>query len=153
MGDLYRFVINSLPLDLPRNSDPESFVLAPPDFGSRNILCDDGGNITALLDWDTLNTSPRLTGWSLPPDWLCYDWYGEDRYCWPNYCLSPKQMETYCSGYARYLQAACGDDADDWKYTTRSPMYQQILMAIDSLEESHMLRIMECFACNPFATH
>lgn len=47
---LFRLLVDCLPLPRHYDSEPETFVISPPDFGSQNLLCDEEGNITAILD-------------------------------------------------------------------------------------------------------
>jgi hypothetical protein len=143
LHSLYPIVINCLPLAPP--DDPETFVLAPPDFGSQNILCDEEGNITAIIDWDCIETKPRFVDWLSLPDWLCKDWWGAGHYRWPNKCMSPQDMDKYRHEYAAHLREACGEDAgyDYWKYTTKSPMFDVVYEALSSLNEERMLRVMK----------
>jgi hypothetical protein len=75
---LYALMIECLPL--PPTEEPETFVIAPPDSGSQSILVDDNGNVTAILDWDRVQTLPQYAGWIMPPDWLFHDWFGPDCY-------------------------------------------------------------------------
>lgn len=71
---------------LPRNLTPITGAR------SQNMLCDEDDNITALLDWDVVNTQPQIVGWCLPPDWLAVDWYGSQRYTWPNRVIAPWRL-------------------------------------------------------------
>lgn len=50
------------------------YVLCPPDFDSQNILVDDQGNVTGLVDWDLIKTMPRYVGYTAYPKFLTMDW-------------------------------------------------------------------------------
>lgn len=50
------------------------FVLAPPDFDSQNVLVDDAGNVTGIIDWDLIHTVPRHLGYAAYPRFLSMDW-------------------------------------------------------------------------------
>ncbi|RDI81103.1 hypothetical protein Vi05172_g8977 [Venturia inaequalis] len=140
---LLRLLVDCLPL-YHHDIEPETFVIAPPDFGSQNLLCDDEGNITAILDWDTLDTKPGIVGWCTPPDWLCMDWWGEDRYCWPNRVSSPRELEKYRMDYERYLEEACGGDGSpDWKFTRRSAMFEVIVDAVSNRDPKDMTTVLK----------
>jgi hypothetical protein len=142
---LYWTAIARLPILMDHRCTKETFVLAPPDFGSQNILCDEDGNITAILDWDVVDTMPHIIGWSDAPDWLSVDWFGEDCYSWPNGCMTPEDLKTYLHDYARYMRDACKDtpDVDDWKYTTKSPIYEALYQGLIYQDKFKMLDTMK----------
>lgn len=139
---LYRIVLCCLPI--PPRGKPETFVLAPPDFGSQNIKCNEDGEITALLDWDCIDTRPRLIGWCLPPDWLSMDWYRSERYTWPDHVMAPKDFDKYRNYFAGYLKDSCDDpnEVDDWKYATKAPMFDAIIESLIFQDEDRMLDTM-----------
>jgi hypothetical protein len=67
-----------------QKSTSETFVLVPPDFNWQNILVDEQGNITGLLDWDEVYTQPRFAGFASSPMWITrdylsagYEWHGD----------------------------------------------------------------------------
>ena len=80
--DLGAFKLNKMMLfHLPRSSsDPystrvaETFVLNFPDFDSQNILIDEKGNLTGLIDWDNAQTYPRFLGYCCYPGFINRDW-------------------------------------------------------------------------------
>ncbi|KIM37911.1 hypothetical protein M413DRAFT_421199 [Hebeloma cylindrosporum] len=45
-----------------------------PDFGFQNVLVDDDGTVTGLLDWDGNDTVPRQSGYARYPLWIMRDW-------------------------------------------------------------------------------
>ena len=47
---------------LPFRAASDGFVLSPPDFDSQNILVDDQGNVTGIIDWDLVQTLPSCVG-------------------------------------------------------------------------------------------
>ncbi|KIM35910.1 hypothetical protein M413DRAFT_32142 [Hebeloma cylindrosporum] len=49
------------------------FVLEMPDFSYQNILVEDDGTVTGLLDWDELDTVPRQAGYARYPAWITRD--------------------------------------------------------------------------------
>lgn len=57
-----------------RNSAKETFVLSLPDFDSQNIMIDERGNVTGIIDWDNVQTLPRFIGYSRFPGWITRDW-------------------------------------------------------------------------------
>ncbi|KAA8914283.1 kinase-like domain-containing protein [Sphaerosporella brunnea] len=67
-----RLAIDSIPEHLTERDD--SFVLAHPTLDAPNILVDDNGKITGLIDWDSVQTMPRAYGFSSYPSWITRDW-------------------------------------------------------------------------------
>ncbi|KAF8332430.1 kinase-like domain-containing protein [Amanita rubescens] len=54
--------------------DGPPFMLCPPDFNSQNVLVDDDGTVTGIIDWDGVRTLPRQGGAAAYPAWLTEDW-------------------------------------------------------------------------------
>ena len=54
--------------------DGPPFTLCPPDFDFQNVLVDDDGIITGIIDWDGVRTLPRQGGAAAYPVWLTVDW-------------------------------------------------------------------------------
>lgn len=129
------------------------FVLAPPDFGAQNLLCDPvTGAITAILDWDRTETAPRYLGWALPPCWLESDHWGEEVYSYPfrGKTMHADDYERYRKDYARYLRNACVSGVDDWKYTEREPIFEEIVDAIVLEDPMRLKRTAEFIASKVF---
>ncbi|KAF2090972.1 hypothetical protein K490DRAFT_53898 [Saccharata proteae CBS 121410] len=100
----------------------ETFVLCHADYDWQNIFADDNGTITAVIDWDRLETVPQFRGWSRVPDFLQHDW--EDNFTWPYLDLprmSPEDYDRYRADYARYMKDACGEEES--KFTAKSALY------------------------------
>lgn len=57
-----------------QDSETETFVLAPPDFNSQNVMVDEKGNVTGFIDWDNVHTVPREIGCCRYPGWITRDW-------------------------------------------------------------------------------
>lgn len=143
LAKLYNIVICCLPIR--QRSKPETFVLSPPDFGSGNILCNRRGKVIAILDWDCVDTRPRLMGWCMPPtDLLGVDWWGLGRYTWPNHAMAPDEIDRYRKDFAKRLRRACnkGSGMKDWKYSTRSPMFEAIINSLVLQDEHRMFDTM-----------
>ena len=68
---ILRQAIDSIPKTL---DTPKSFSLGHPDFNYQNILTDDEGEITGIIDWDGLETCPRALGFACYPSWITRDW-------------------------------------------------------------------------------
>ncbi|OJD35856.1 aminoglycoside phosphotransferase protein [Diplodia corticola] len=128
------FRLFSMVLDeFPMAEDPEEkFVLAPPDLDWQNILADANGNVTAILDWDRVETLPRYLGWSMLPEFLFRDWEPNGWYVWPHWAqktMSPMEYAKYRDDYARFMMDAC-DGEGDCKYTAKSHIFEQVAFAI-----------------------
>ena len=54
--------------------DGPPFTLCPPNFDFQNVLVDDDGIITGIIDWDGVRTLPRQGGAAAYPVWLTVDW-------------------------------------------------------------------------------
>ena len=86
-------------------------VLTHPDLDLQNILVDESGNITGLVDWDGVTMIPRSMGCSFPK-WIsrnwdpdCYRWrrnYASNASCQIDH--SPEKMEYYRSMYVQYVE-------------------------------------------------
>jgi hypothetical protein len=111
--------------------EPE-FVLMQSDFNPQNILVDDCGRVTGLIDWDCTEAIPRQIGWCSTPHWLQKDW--EAGYWWPGptedvtTVLAPDALERYRADYTRYLQRAWpGGGVGDARFTRKSHVYRALL--------------------------
>lgn len=126
---LFSMLLDELPFT--KSEEPEVFVLAPPDFDDQNILADEHGNVTAILDWDRIETCTRFVGWCRFPEFLHVDWDEEGDYFWPHWgqVMSPVQFDKYRADYTRYMTEAC-DGGEDCKYTAKSHLYEKVLAAI-----------------------
>lgn len=96
----------------------ETFVLRHNDLDLQNILADDDGNVTGILDWDGCITAPRCAGYASVPEFLRLDWQ-------PNFDLEKKPHMAWKMDYYRqiYADAMLETDCIDAKYTRKSAMY------------------------------
>ncbi|KAF2864886.1 hypothetical protein BDV95DRAFT_588256 [Massariosphaeria phaeospora] len=109
------------------SKEQETFALAHHDLDLQNLLTDEDGNITGIIDWDGSIAAPRCIGTAAVPIFLNRDWF-------PGYAntlsISPHlawKTETYRQFYAQALVEAGHPDA---KFTTKSPIYQAALCAL-----------------------
>jgi hypothetical protein len=86
--------------------DGPPFVLSHPDFDSQNVLVDDNGTITGIIDWDNVDVRPRQGAAAAYPMWLTVDWdplfYGWDKNASPEDNAgydSPAELATYRRAY------------------------------------------------------
>ncbi|QDS70740.1 hypothetical protein FKW77_003336 [Venturia effusa] len=101
----------------------ESFVLTPPDFDCQNILVDDDGNVTGLLDWDGVHTVPHFAGFAALPLWLTRD-FTDARWEWDGELGSSDwDLARYRRCYAGYMYDAMKGQGD-CKFTAKSHLFQ-----------------------------
>ncbi|KAF2246626.1 hypothetical protein BU26DRAFT_576517 [Trematosphaeria pertusa] len=106
------------------DDEHESFTLSHVDLNWQNILCNDAGEVTGILDWDCVSTVPRCVGFSTVPLFLQNDW-GMD-YVVPDTAMhSPWRLAKYRKVYADAMKEACGKDSDA-KYTEKSHIFAVI---------------------------
>ncbi|KAI3324256.1 kinase-like domain-containing protein [Xylariaceae sp. AK1471] len=127
---------------LPAPDSPSSFVLCPPDFDSQNVLVDDEGTVTGLIDWDLAQTMPRFVGYARYPGWITRDW-DPLMYGWPKMAESedsPETLERYRAHYNTELGKAHKWQGD-WKYTGKSHILEAIwIAALHSLNRLEICR-------------
>ena len=107
----------------------ETFVLCHPDFDSQNIMIDEKGNLTGLIDWDNARTYPRFLGYCrypsfLTPDWdpLMYGYSGLPRY------LSPEELVRYRKIYSNKMIQMLGGK-DDAIFAAKSHIFEAVGIA------------------------
>ncbi|CZT18612.1 uncharacterized protein RCC_04456 [Ramularia collo-cygni] len=123
--------------------EPE-FVLMQSDFNRQNILADETGKVTGLIDWDCLESIPRCIGWCSLPHWLEVDWCPD--YRWPpevdfEETPKPDEFDRYRADYAKYMREVCQGRSDS-VFTSRSHIYQVLFDSVESFAA------VECFVYN-----
>ena len=104
-----RHAFESMPPDL---TDCSTCCLSLNDFNSQNILVDDEGNVTAIIDWDRVQSLPASAGPARFPAWITPDWdpavYGwrDDSQNQRRNVDSPKDLVEYRKHYARAFNKA-----------------------------------------------
>ena len=68
---LFQLFIATLP---DRTLDGPPFVLFHPDFDSQNVLVDDDGTITGIINWENVYIGPLQGAAAAYPMWLSVDW-------------------------------------------------------------------------------
>jgi hypothetical protein len=109
-------------------SGPQTFTIHHKDLDLQNILVDDNGNVTGLIDFEGSWAAPRCVGAAAVPLFLRNDWfprYTHDLRTGPNLAWN---YHHYREVYAAALIEA-GNDTDS-KYTLKSAIYQSALAAI-----------------------
>lgn len=104
----------------------ESFVLTPWDLDLQNILVNETGEVTAILDWDVATVVPHCVGFTRVPVFLQEDWHRS--YSVPdNATLFPWSLAKYRKVYAEAMKDACADEEDEKgeqaRYCEKSALY------------------------------
>ena len=93
--------------------DGPPFSLSHPDFDSQNVLVDDDGTITGIIDWDNVDVRPRQGAAAAYPMWLTVDWdplfYGWSKNASPEENAgydSPAELATYRRAYLDAITCA-----------------------------------------------
>ncbi|RYC80709.1 hypothetical protein BFJ63_vAg16406 [Fusarium oxysporum f. sp. narcissi] len=123
-------VLEAIKDSLPALDSPPGFVLCLPDFDSQNVLVDDEGTVTGLIDWDLAQTMPRFVGYARYPGWITRDW-DPLMYGWPKMAESedsPETLERYRAYYNTELGKALKWQGD-WKFTEKSHIAEAIWIA------------------------
>lgn len=91
----------------------ESFSIAHDDLDLQNILVDNDGNVTGILDWDKATIRPHFLGWATVPMWIRGDCnYGVP---WPAASRtrsSPVTLQYWRCKYSMAMDKALGYDDD-----------------------------------------
>lgn len=119
-----------LPL-LPHSSE---YVLAPPDFDSQNVMADEEGNITGLIDWDNVQTVPSFIGCLRYPGWITRDW-DPLMYGWPQGSEnSPDELQKYREYYLYEMkQALKPQGSDGYRLTEKSHIFEAFWIAVSNV--------------------
>ncbi|KAH8662782.1 kinase-like domain-containing protein [Ilyonectria robusta] len=123
-------VLEAIRDSLPALDSPPGFVLCLPDFDSQNVLVDDEGSVTGLIDWDLAQTMPRFVGYARYPGWITRDW-DPLMYGWSKMADSedtPETLERYRAYYNTELGKALKWQGD-WKFTEKSHIAEAIWIA------------------------
>lgn len=120
-------VVDAVLPHLPPDNVAEQFVLAIPDFDAQNVMVDDEGDVTGIIDWDLVQTAPPYAGYTSYPSFITRDW-NPLMYGWPKLAdseNSPEELERYRAYYNQQMGSALGW-AGDWMYTEKSHIAEAI---------------------------
>ena len=126
-------VTNMMLSHLPKSSHDgaETFVLCHPDFNLQNIMIDEKGNLTGLIDWDNTHTLRRFLGYCCYPSFLTPDW-DPLMYAIPGYprYLSPEELVRYRKVYSdKMIQMLGGEGTGDAIFAAKSHIYEAVWIA------------------------
>lgn len=124
-------------LPTPRqNNEHETFGLSLPDFDAQNIMTDEEGNVTGILDWDLVQTVPRFLGCCRYPEWVTRDWdpigydYLQNKDC--ERASSPEELKRYRKWYEIEIKKCLrGGDA---RFVAKSHIFEAVAIAATSDE-------------------
>ena len=107
----------------------ETFVLSLPDYDSQNIMIDERGNLTGIIDWDNVHAVPRFLGYSSLPGWITRDW-DPIMYNYPGNERenSPEELEQYRERYCGKMRQLLHGDGDSC-FTIKSHIYEAVAIA------------------------
>lgn len=95
-------------------SRKETFSIAHDDLDLQNILVDEDGNVTGILDWDNATIRPHFLGWATVPMWIRGDCnHGAP---WPTNSRmrsSPVMLQYWRTKYSMAMDKALGHDDDN----------------------------------------
>ncbi|KAF7293115.1 hypothetical protein MKEN_01468900 [Mycena kentingensis (nom. inval.)] len=128
-------ILDLLLPSLPFLHEERCFSLTMPDFGLQNVMVDEDGNVTALIDWDYAQTRPSYLAFARYPSWLTRDW-DPLMYGWPHVPEredSPEELGRYRKHYLAELKAALAGtpDADAYKLTERAHIFEAVYITLE----------------------
>lgn len=101
----------------------ERFVIRHPDLDLQNIMTDEEGNVTAIIDWHEAVTAPQCVGYAGLPHFLIQEWL-------PGFTLEdPPYLSWTVDHYRRVYAEAMKEACEGGKSTYKSAMYQAAYLA------------------------
>ncbi|KAK9428614.1 hypothetical protein V1505DRAFT_357644 [Lipomyces doorenjongii] len=124
-------MISCLPLSTKSvSTNQESFVLSLPDFDSQNIMIDERGNLTGIIDWDNVQAVPRFIGYLSFPGWITRDWDPIVYYYPANKERenSPEELKRYRRRYNSNMQEILQRKGDA-RFVNKSHVFEAVAIA------------------------
>ena len=133
-------------LDISDSMDPkgQQFVLAHPDFDFQNILVNDDGTLSGILDWDGVAAVPISVGCLRYPNWLIRDW-DPVNYNWNVEANEPKsysglpentpdELVCYRAMYAQFIEMLLSINSVNGRAGTTAADLTRMSLITGSLE-------------------
>ena len=122
-------IIDAMEMVEKQEGKAPAFTLAHTDLDLQNILIEEDGTLTGILDWDGIRTAPRQLGFAAYPVFLTrdfspkeYGWWAEDP-CFKAHEDSPQALRELRKTYRQMFEKHAGGAA---KYTTNSHVYRNV---------------------------
>ena len=134
---------------MPQDTTKGSFVISHPDLDLQNILVDESGAVTGLIDWDGVATVSQLAGCTYPK-WLTYDWdpwsyayrSGQPNVVRGRVVPSPRELKRYRRLYTDFLEQLPAESGDN----------TSTLQYVDTVRKSLLLKSLELAIKKPNGT-
>lgn len=134
---------------MPQDNTRGSFVISHPDLDLQNVLVDDFGSVTGLIDWDGVATVSQLAGCTYP-NWLTYDWdpwnydyrSGQLNVIRGRATPSPRELKRYRQLYTGFLEQAPAENGNNTSN----------LHHADTVRKSLLLKSLKLAIQNPHGT-
>ena len=125
-------------------SEPETFVLTHPDFDSQNIMIDEQGNLTGLIDWDNAQIMPRFLGYCSYPEFLMCDWHPMYDWCPCQPKDSPEELVRYRQIYSDKMIQMLGGEGDAI-FAAKSHIFAAVEQACfdDGFRTDRMMKVVQ----------
>ncbi|KAK4944191.1 hypothetical protein LTR10_016304 [Elasticomyces elasticus] len=154
---LLKMLVESIPMTFDGNGH---FYPSPDDLNFQNIMVNEAGEITGIIDWDNVTTKPAAFGYARYPLWITRDWdpvyyeysFGDfDRPDDVPDASRPEELLSYRRHYAAAFAALSPKDYDPLM-TKASHILEAICVAVNSrLSSGYILGkiIAHAFGGNP----
>ena len=140
---ILRQAIDSIPKTL---DVPQTFSLGHPDFNYQNIITDDEGEITGIIDWDGAETRPRTLAFARYPSWITRDWdpamydYPKDLSDPDNQAYQEDSPEQLISYRREYAAAMADQNLPEEAYSPNDTRLSHLVEAISIAVSNTMCR-------------
>lgn len=115
------------------NVNQETFVFSLPDCGHQNILIDEQGNLTGIIDWEAVHTVPRFLGYCSFPSWITRDWdpvmYGYPKI--KDTENTPEELNRYRQRYSAKMQEML-HGIGDARFANKTHVFEAVRIAAES---------------------
>lgn len=103
-------ILECIPRSTLTSNGVETFGISHPDLDVQNILIDDDGNVTGILDWDGVRAKPHFMAWPSFPIWLRQDWRDDYIHPFGDAFHTASELERYRQIYVDEFRTASRSD-------------------------------------------